>query len=141
MKKGILRIALVVCGVLIANITSAQITDTVASICEKHLEAQFISDGQQYRALLMNQEETAEFHTTLYGGTTYRVAACTGLEDGNLIFNVKDGEGNLLFTNSEYQNAPYWNFKVNNTVDCIIEAKLANSSGSGRAVILIGFKQ
>jgi hypothetical protein len=141
MKKRILKLALVLGGFLTFNASSAQIADTIASSCAKHLENQFISDGQQYRALLMNADETAEFHTTLYGGTLYRVAACSGLSDGNLIFSVYDTERNLLFTNSEFKNAPYWDFKIVNTLDCVIEARLdGNAQGSGRAVVLIGFK-
>lgn len=142
MKKGILKLALIVGGFIIGNSASAQISDTIASSCAKHLENTFISDGQQYRALLMNADETAEFHTTLYGGTLYRIAACSGLTDGNLVFSVYDSEHNTLFTNSEFKNAPYWDFKINNTLDVTIEAKLdGNAQGSGRAVVLIGFKQ
>ena len=139
MKKVIFKIALVICSLVKVNSLSAQMSDTVANSCAKHLENQFISDGQQYRALLMNTDETAEFHTTLFGGTMYRIAACTGLSDGNLIFSVYDTERNLLFTNKEYKNSPYWDFKIKNTLDCVIEAKLTGA-GSGRAVIRIGFK-
>ncbi|MCC6837898.1 MAG: hypothetical protein IT234_05100 [Bacteroidia bacterium] len=142
MKKGLLKIALVLLGFIAVNTASAQISDTVANSCAKHLGNQFISDGQQYRALLMNVDETAEFHTTLYGGTIYRIAACSGLSDGNLVFSVYDSEHNLLFTNSEFKNAPYWDFKINSTLDCTIEARLDGAqAGSGRAVVLIGFKQ
>ena len=116
MKKGILKLVLVVGGFIIINSASAQIADTVATQCAKHLENQFISDGQQYRALLMNADETAEFHTTLYGGTLYRIAACSGLADGNLIFSVYDSERNLLFTNSEFKNAQ---FCFNHTIQSI----------------------
>lgn len=143
MKKGILKSAFILLVLVIANtVVTAQISDTVANACARHLENKFISDGQQYRALLMNSDETAEFHTTLYGGTLYRIAACSGLDDGNLIFSLYDTERNLLYTNSEFKNAPYWDFKINSTLDCIIEAKIdSEASGSGRAVILIGFKQ
>ncbi len=145
MKKGILKLVLVISGFVMVNSASAQMVDTVANICAKHFADQFISDGQQYRALLMNAEETAEFHVTLYGGTLYRVAACSGLKDGNLIFSVYDTDAkeNLLFTNQDYKNAPYWDFKVNSTLDCVIKAKLDvdGQLSSGRAVVLIGFKQ
>ncbi len=142
MKKGILKLVLVIGGFITINSASAQIADTIATQCARHLENQFISDGQQYRALLMNSDETAEFHTTLYGGTLYRIAACSGLSDGNLIFSVYDSERNLLFTNSEFKNAPFWDFKITNSLDCVIEAKLSGgANGSGRAVLLIGFKQ
>ncbi len=141
MKNGILKLMFALVGFLLINTASAQISDTVANICIKHLENNFISDGQQYRSLLMNNEETAEFHTVLYGGTVYRIAACTGLTDGNLVFSVYDTERHLLFTNHDFKNAPYWDFKITNTLDCIIEAKLDGPQASGRAVILIGFKQ
>ena len=142
MKKQFIHL-LAACGLVIlsANLGFAQ-CDTIANFCGKHLSNQFISDGQQYRALLLNTEETAEFHTTFYGGSTYRIAACSGLKDGNLVFSVFDSQRNQLFTNNEYKNAPYWDFKITSTIDCIIEAKLDGSNqGSGCAVVLIGFKQ
>lgn len=117
--------------------------DTIANICAKHIIASFVSDGQQYRSLLLNSEEYAEFHTTFFGETTYRIAACSGTSDGNLVFSIYDTERNLLFTNKNHRNAPYWDFKVKATLETIIEAQLdANkNAGSGCAVILIGFKQ
>ena len=141
MKKTILKFVLIIGSFVSINTAYAQMPDTVATICEKHLAKSFISDGQQYRSLLMSSDETAEFHTVLYGGTTYRVAACTGLSDGKLLFSVYDKERHLLFSNTDFNNTPYWDFKVNNTLDCIIEAKLDESKNSGRAVVLIGFKQ
>ena len=141
MKKVIFTLCFVICALAFSKTASAQ-CDSTASLCNKHLTAKFISDGQQYRALLLNNQETAEFRTTFYGGTVYRVAACSGMNDGQLIFRVKDKDGKLIFTNSEYRNAPYWDFNVTSTLDCTIEAQLDGSnSGSGCAVLLIGFKQ
>ncbi len=116
--------------------------DTIANVCAKHIISSFISDGQQYRSLLLNPDETAEFKTTFFGETVYRIAACSGLTDGNLIFNIYDQDRNLIFTNKDFKNAPYWDFKVKSTVDVTLEAKLdPTNSGSGCAVLLIGFKQ
>src|ERR1043165_9815943 len=64
--------------------------DSIADLCARHFAPSFISDGQQYRSLLLNSEEYSEFHTTFFGETTYRIAACSGTSDGNLIFNVYD---------------------------------------------------
>jgi len=139
--KKVFKVFIVAFSLFTAGNISAQ-CDTIANLCAKHLEAKFISDGQQYRALLLSTDETAEFHSTFYGGSTYRIAACSGLTDGNLVFSIFDEQRNMIFTNSEYKNAPYWDFKVTSTLDCIIEAKLdARNQGSGCAVILIGFKQ
>lgn len=115
--------------------------DTIANLCDQHITNGFISDGQDYRSLLLD-DEVAEFNMTLYGNSTYRFAACSGLEDGNLIFSVYDQERNLLFTNKDYANSPYWDFKITNTVDCIIEAQLdPDQLASGCAVLIVGFKQ
>jgi len=138
--KKILILSFLVTGLFIANKTTAQ-CDTIASICGKHITPEYISDGQQYRCLLLDNE-TAEFHATLYGGTRYRIAGCTGLSDGNLIFRIYDNERNELFSNSEYKNAPYWDFDITSTLDCIIEAQLDPiATSSGCAVLLIGFAQ
>lgn len=113
--------------------------DSTAIMCSHNLEG-FISDGQLYRALL-HDDEVAEFNLTIFGGSTYRIAACSGEEDGNLIFRMFDQEGNLLFTNQDHANAPYWDFVAESTVDCTIEAQLdMNRKESGCAVLLIGFK-
>lgn len=135
-----IKIFSVVLGLTAATNSFAQ-CDTIANVCVKHLSTNFISDGQQHRALLLTSQ-TAEFHTTFYGGSTYRVAACSGLTDGNLIFIIKDTQNNILFTNKDFKYSPYWDFKITSTVDCIIEANLnAENVASGCAVILIGFKQ
>ncbi|MCB0408851.1 MAG: hypothetical protein KDD29_01450 [Flavobacteriales bacterium] len=131
--------------ILIVGLTTFKVSysqcDTIATLCDKHLTNGFISDGQDYRSLLLD-DEIAEFNMTLYGNSTYRFAACSGLTDGNLIFSVYDQERNLLFTNKDYSNSAYWDFNINNTIDCIIEAQLdPNSSASGCAVLLVGFRQ
>ena len=115
--------------------------DTIADICGKHMTTDYLSDGQAYRALLRS-EEMAEFDVTLYGGSKYRISACSGLSDGNLVFTILDQERNIIFSNNEYQMAPYWDFEVGSTLDAIIEARLKPSDAeSGCAVLLIGFQQ
>lgn len=114
--------------------------DTIANSCIKHIGDDYISDGQLYRSLLY-EDQIAEFKTVFYGGTTYRLAACSGFEDGNLIFSVFDKKRNLLYTNSDYDNSPFWNFEVESTMEVIVEAQLdLNKLSSGCAVLLIGFE-
>jgi hypothetical protein len=130
--------------VAVAGTASAQgICQGIASRCEKHITTSYIPDGQFYRALLQG-DEIAEFNLTLFGGTTYRVAACSGETDGNLVFSVYDTskERNLLFTNKDHVNAPYWDLAIASTLDVVVEAILDPSkAGSGCAVMLIGFKR
>lgn len=142
MKKiTTLALAAILAIVLNSNKTIAQV-DVTTALCTKYIVSPYISDGQQYKALL-NGEEIAEFHATFYGGTTYRIIGATGQTEGNLIFSLYDKERNLLFTNRDYQNSTYWDFKFTSTIDCIIEAELnaTSKSKSGFAIMLIGFKQ
>lgn len=137
--KLIIALTIVFAGVLYSQTASAQ-CDSIASVCAKNIAKQFISDGQSYRALLVD-DQVAEFNATLYGGSTYRIAACSGFTDGNLIFSIFDQERNLLYTNSEYKNSPYWDFEIKNTINCTIEAQLNTTNlTSGCAVLLMGFK-
>lgn len=138
MKKSIAILTFLIFNLSFFFRAEAQ-CDTIASVCSRHIISPFISDGQQYRALLL-ADQTAEFHATFYGGGTYRIAACTGLKDGVLLFSVYDEQRNLLFSNKEFKNSPYWDFKVNSTMDVILEATLGGAQ-SGCAVVLIGFKQ
>ena len=87
MKKNLYKSLLILSIVGLSTTAKAQ-CDSIASLCSKHIIAQFISDGQSYRSLLLNSEEMAEFHTTFFGENNYRIAACRGKTDGNLIFKV-----------------------------------------------------
>lgn len=143
MKKFI-AIAFLVAGFISFN-SSAQDCDSIYRAVESYLVADdegriFVSDGQVYRAFLDN--ETAEFKTTLYGGSLYRIAASAGLKDNYVIFTIKDIDGNILFTNRDYKNAPYWDFKIESTVQVSVETNLDRDKKiSGCSVMMIGFQK
>lgn len=147
MKKQVLAFVFVLSGLIAFQQRVSAQCDSTSKICSTHIIPPFVSDGQTYRALVLSGQN-AEFHTTFFAGSTYRVAGASGLTDGNLIFSIYSydpatGERQLIFTNSQHNYAPYWDFKVNSTVEVVIEASLNPSSGkdSGCAVMLIGFKQ
>lgn len=125
--------------------TLAQDCEKIVKTCESYLngskgKAKFVSDGQVYTAFL--DREKAEFKTTFFGGSTYRIAASAGTDDEYVIFTVKDPQGNVLFTNRNYKNSPYWDFKVPKTIPVTIETELdLDKKVTGCAVMLIGFKQ
>lgn len=147
--KKIKLVTLVIFAVLYSKTILSQSCDSLANICKSYLnmpakndsKSLFISDGQTYRAFL-DEDQTAEFTTTFYGGSTYRIATSAGTKDNYVIFEIYDKENHLLFSNSDYKNAPYWDFKVESTIDIRIEARLdSNKKSSGCTVLLIGFKQ
>ena len=138
--RKLLYIALIFCGMIAANNVLAQ-CDSTSSMCQSHLGTKYISDGQSYKALLVG-DEVAEFSTTFFGGSSYRIAGCSGNSDGNLVWSMYDQEGTLLYTNNDYRNTPYWDFDFVSTIDVTIEAQLSSlGDGSGCAVLIIGFKR
>jgi hypothetical protein len=140
MKKLFIKLTLILFFGLIASNSAKAQCDTIANLCAKNFTKEYLSDGQEYRALLID-DQTAEFHITLYGGSIYRFGACSGLTNGNLIFRVYDEERNEIFSNSDHNLSPYWDFKVESTLDVIVEGNLnIEKAQSGCAVLLVGFK-
>ena len=129
------------------TISNAQVTcDSIAGIAGGYLNKDtegsvFISDGQVYRAFLQD-DEAAEFNTTFFGGSTYRIAVSAGKREDYVIFEIRDEQDMLLFTNADQGNAPYWDFKVTSTMECKIQTRLdSNKKSSGCAIMLIGFEK
>ncbi|MGY8927197.1 MAG: hypothetical protein ACKVJC_07875, partial [Flavobacteriales bacterium] len=92
-----------------------------------------------YTAFL--DRENAEFNTTFFGGAIYRLATSAGSRENFVIFTIKDLEGNILFSNKNYKNSPYWDFKVKSTIPVIITTELDEDlKVTGCVVMLIGFK-
>ncbi|MCA6363857.1 MAG: hypothetical protein IM638_12525 [Bacteroidetes bacterium] len=141
MKKLLTLLVLTVAALVFGQSKAVAQCDSTTKMITRHIVPPFVSDGQTYRALVLSNQ-TAEFQATFFAGSTYRIAAGTGTSDGNLIFSVYDQDHNLLFTNSQHSNAPYWDFRVNTTVNVIIEATLNPAAGkeSGCAILLIGFR-
>jgi hypothetical protein len=134
-----------VASLLISNEINAQENcEQIAKDCQEILTGKqgtkFVSDGQVYTAFLY--EEKAEFKTTFFGGSTYRIAASAGADDNYVIFTVRDMEGNILFSNRKYKNSSYWDFKVASTIPVVIEVELdSDKKVTGCAVLMIGFKK
>ncbi len=137
---------------LIALITAVSVNVGFAQDCERIVKnteellntetggSEFISDGQVYTAFL--DREKAEFKTTFFGSSTYRIATSAGSDENYVIFTIRDLEGNILFSNKNYKNAPYWDFKVVETLPVTIETELdMDLKVTGCVVMLIGFKK
>ena len=140
MRRNFLLSFLIGFAAFFSSSTLVAQCDTIASVCSQNFTSEYLSDGQEYRALLVD-DQTAEFHLTLYGGSIYRFGACSGLEGGNLIFRMYDKERNEIFTNIEHNLSPYWDFQVKSTLEVIIEANLnLEKVSSGCAVLVVGFK-
>lgn len=140
-----MKLLLTAIATLIIGSSFAQDCERIVDNCEELLVKntdgdEFISDGQVYTAFL-DRGEVAKFETTLFGGSTYRIAASAGDDEDYVIFTIKDPAGNILFSNSNYKNAPYWDFEVDESITITIETKLdPDLKFSGCLVMLIGFQ-
>ena len=109
--------------------------------CASYLNSGFVSDGQEYLAKL-DENNKAKFYTTFYGGSQYRIIACSDIEEYQLILTVYDTEKNMLFCNKDYNYSPFWNFTFTSTIDCIIEIEFdAENQLTDEVMLLIGFKE
>ena len=88
------KLTLIAITLLIGPSIFGQITcDSISNVTNSYLNTSqdkqknrvFISDGQVYRAFL-DEDQSTEFEVTLYGGSTYRVAASAGIAENYLIF-------------------------------------------------------
>ncbi|MDG5800105.1 hypothetical protein QA597_07005 [Marinilabiliaceae bacterium ANBcel2] len=107
--------------------------------CGENMSSEFIQSNNSFRAFLTG-EEIAEFRTTLLKGNVYRLVLCT--HQPQLIeITIYDYERNKIFSNSDFNYTNKWDFKIENSVEFIIEAKLNQDvANSGMALMLLGFK-
>lgn len=122
-------------------VTSIVAQDNHINNCANLLTSGFVSDGQEYKAKL-DENNKAKFYTTFYGGSQYRIIACSDIKNYPLIFSVYDTEKNLLFCNKDNNYTPYWNFTFTSTIDCIIEFEYDTEKPLiDEVMLLIGFKE
>lgn len=108
--------------------------------CEEYLNEGFISDGQ-YNIALIKKGETKISKVTFLSGNTFRIIACAEHSD-QLEFTIKDQEGTTLFSNKNFEYAPYWDFEITNTMECTISLFLNdNSLKSDKTILIIGYKR
>ena len=125
--------------VLLSTTLYSQVNKIETQVKE-YLKDSYISDGQIYRVML-NHDEEGEFDVTLFGNTKYRLAFASTLSQANLIFTVIDSKQNVLFTNRDYDNLPYWDLIFTSTINCKIQVKLEDKQKkSGIAIMMIGYK-
>ncbi|MCU4157366.1 hypothetical protein J1N10_15425 [Carboxylicivirga sp. A043] len=138
MKRSVVLFLLAVLA-LVSPLKLNSQEDVLFSNCINQLKSPFVASGQPFRAFLTGTE-VAEFHTTFFSGSMYRVVASSH-QDNNILFSIYDKERNLLFSNEHHEAAGTWDFKIEGSVECIVEARLnPEKSTSGIAMLMIGFK-
>ena len=139
MNSQLNKLILLIVAIVFSLSTNAQ--SITFKNCSDLLNDDYISDGQEYIAELA-ENNVAKFYCTFYGGSQYRIIACSDIKDYPLILTVYDAEKNLLFCNKDHQYTNYWNFLFASTIDCIVEIEFEEEKWLKQEVkLLIGFKQ
>jgi hypothetical protein len=139
MKKGIILTIICLLIGFIKPLTINSQEDELLSGCKALFKAPFIITDSSFKALLTG-EEVAEFKSIFFSGTIYRLVSC-GYESENVEFTVLDANRNILFESANYQNVELWDFKMEGSMECIIEARLNTEKvQSGMIFMLLGFK-
>ena len=139
MKKHLSIILLSIAFFFVSPLRINSQDDVLFNSCLDQLKSPFIASGQPFKAFLTGSE-VAEFHTTFFSGSLYRIVSCSH-DNNNILFSVYDKNRNLLFSSAEHNNASSWDFKAEGSVECIVEAKLnPEKATSGIAMLMVGFK-
>ncbi|MGD1846207.1 MAG: hypothetical protein ACFB10_12525 [Salibacteraceae bacterium] len=104
--------------------------------------APYINNGQ-YNGATLFEGETASVMMTFYSGQDYRLIVCSQDILKGTYFEIKDEDGNLLYTNKD-KDSDVWDFNVASTQQLMVEVTVPQTSthdvkNSGCVSILVGF--
>lgn len=108
--------------------------------CEKLIEKDYFPQEKEYK-IQIGQDEQASFHMTFYNDYQYRIAVCSNISDGNLVFTIYDPENKMLFSNKDYNFSQYWDFRFKSTIECVIKVEIQNYEYTKAMIsLLVGYK-
>jgi len=102
-------------------------------------------DGNYHAAILVEGEE-AELYKTFYSDMEYRVAVVGEGKLPAVEFRILDDHKNVLYSNTDHDNAKTWDFKLESSQQLKLVVKVSpfNKPGdipaSGCVAIMFGFK-
>ena len=139
MKKGVVLTVVFLSIGFIKPVTISSQEDELMTGCMASYESPFIVTERSFKAFLTG-EEVAEFRATFFSGTVYRLVSC-GFESDNIEFTISDVNRNVLFMSSNYKDAGLWDFHMEGSMECVIEARLKpEKAQSGMVFMLLGFR-
>ncbi|MCL2074073.1 MAG: hypothetical protein FWH18_09135 [Marinilabiliaceae bacterium] len=139
MNKGVIITLVTIFLLLLTPLKINSQEDELLSGCLISFRSPFVVTERSFKALLTGNE-VAEFRTTFFSGTVYRIVSC-GYESEIVEFSVLDNNRNVLFSSKDHANAEMWDFRMEGSIECIIEAKLIEEKAmSGMVFLLLGFK-
>ncbi len=145
-KKIFKTISTIVVMVFICPILSfSQCNSFVKKKCMPNV-LPFTQNGQMNTSTL-TAGQSAEMNLTFYAGQDYRILVCFQEQLGDVTFKVMDASRKVIFDSKENNFADFWDFKVKNTQQFIVEVTAPPSETktsivpSGCVSVLVGFKK
>lgn len=130
---------------LLGNPAQAQCNTFVKKKCLPNV-LPFTQNGQMNTSTL-TAGQSAEVNLTFYAGQDYRILVCFQEQLGDVTFKVMDASRKVIFDSKENNYADFWDFKVKNTQQLIVEVTAPASETrtsivpSGCVSVLVGFKK
>lgn len=104
----------------------------------------YLNTQQVFSTVLLNGDKT-QLSSTFYYGDEYRLIIAAQDQLGKIQLNIKDADGNVVFTTKAYGTI-MWDFNVESTQDLTLEVitpeapKGQTEDKGGCVSIIIGFK-
>ena len=98
---------------LFSHIITAQCHSFGRSNCESQLE-DYMLNGRMYGGYMVQGQET-ELFVVLSAGQKYRIIGCTKPALGTVWIQLIDGNGTVVFDNTEHDLVQTWDFSVKST--------------------------
>jgi hypothetical protein len=103
----------------------------------------YLNTQQVFSTVLLNGDKT-QLNQTFYYGDEYRLLISADEKLGKIQLNIKDANGNVVFTTKAYGTI-MWDFNVESTQDLTLEvvtpeAKANQEDKGGCVAIVVGFK-
>jgi hypothetical protein len=109
----------------------------------------YMHNGQLTSAIL-NPGDSADIEMTFNAGKEYRILACNQEQIGKVQFKILDKSRKILYKSDPDKEKPFWDFKVTNTQQFIIQltvspmvknAQKLDLIPNGCVSLLVGFKE
>ena len=106
----------------------------------------FTQNGQMNTSTLAPGQKTS-LNLTFYSGQAYRILVCGEPLLGDLTFTITDMEHKVVFDSKKNDYPDFWDFKVKNTQQFIVEVQVPKSdettsaAATGCVSIIVGFKK
>lgn len=140
-----LKAIVAACIIALPAAINAQCSTFLKKKCMPKIQP-FTQNGQVNTSTLSSGQKTS-LNLTFYSGQDYRVLVCAEKQLGEISFVIMDMEKKIVFDSKKNDLPDFWDFKVKNTQQFIVEVQVPESESSGSVPptgcvsIMVGFKK